>query len=83
MAWKSSLSEKLQVISRPQFSLSLLEVSHFVVDVRAPGGASGNFQSRVRRISLQAGVHPGELAVWALYRRRRSRRRRRRRVPLF
>jgi hypothetical protein len=36
---------KLPVISRPQFPLSLLEVSRIVADVGAPGGASGNFQS--------------------------------------
>jgi hypothetical protein len=53
MTWKSSLSAKLPVISRPQFPLSLLEVFRVVVDVGAPGGASGNFQSRVHTISLQ------------------------------
>jgi hypothetical protein len=57
------LSAKLPVISGPQFPLSLLEVSHVVVGVGggAPGGASGNFQSRVSTIStisLQDAVHP-------------------------
>jgi hypothetical protein len=47
------LSTKSPVISRPQFHLSLLEVSLVVVEVGAPAGASGNFQSRVGTISLQ------------------------------
>jgi hypothetical protein len=37
-------------ISLQQFPLSLLEVSRIVADVGAPGGASGNFQSRVSTI---------------------------------
>jgi hypothetical protein len=45
-------SAKLLAISRPQFPLSLLGVSRVVVDVGAPGGASGNFQSRASTISL-------------------------------
>jgi hypothetical protein len=51
------LSAKLPVISYTQFTISLLEVSR-VVDVGAPGGASGNFLSRVSTVSLQAAVHP-------------------------
>jgi hypothetical protein len=50
--WKLPLSAKLPVISHPQFTLSLLEVSHIVVNMGVPGGASGNFQSRVSTISL-------------------------------
>jgi hypothetical protein len=46
------LSAKLPDISRPQFAQSLLEVSRDIGDVGAPGSASGNFQSRVRTISL-------------------------------
>jgi hypothetical protein len=46
------LSAKLPDISRPQFPLSLLEVSRVVGDVEAPGGTSVNFQSRVNTISL-------------------------------
>jgi hypothetical protein len=37
-----------------------------VVDVGAPGGASGNIRSRVSTISLQAAVHPWASAAWAL-----------------
>jgi hypothetical protein len=52
--WHGSrhLSAKLPDISRPKFPLSLPQVSRVVGDVEAPGGASGNFQSRVRTISL-------------------------------
>jgi hypothetical protein len=46
------MSKTLPDISRPQFPLSLLEVSRIVTDVEAPGGASVNFQSRVSTISL-------------------------------
>jgi hypothetical protein len=46
------LSEKLPDISRPQFPLSLLEISRVDGDVGAPDGASVNFQSRVSTISL-------------------------------
>jgi hypothetical protein len=46
LAWKITGHFSLTV------PLSLLEVSRFVGGVRAPGGASGNFQSRVRTVSL-------------------------------
>jgi hypothetical protein len=46
------LSAKLPDISRPQFPLSLLEVSRVGGDVGALGGGSRDFQSRVRTISL-------------------------------
>jgi hypothetical protein len=65
MTWKSPLSAKLPVISRPPFPLSLLEVPRVVVDVGAPGEASGNFQSRVSTINLQAVVHSGASAAGA------------------
>jgi hypothetical protein len=45
------LSAKLPAISHPKFSLSLLGVCRVVVGVGAPGGASGNFQSRASTIS--------------------------------
>jgi hypothetical protein len=46
------MSAKLPDISRPQFPFSLLELCRVGGDVGASGGGSGNFQSRVRTISL-------------------------------
>jgi hypothetical protein len=60
---RSPLSAKLPVIAHPQFPLPLLEVCRVVVDVGAPGGESGNFQSRVSAISLQAAVLSGVSAA--------------------
>jgi hypothetical protein len=57
------LSEKLPDISRPQFPLSLLWVSRVVGDVRAPGSASGNLQSRVRTISLHGCGTYGDISL--------------------
>jgi hypothetical protein len=52
--WRGTryFSAKLPDSSRPQFPLSLLEVSHIIVGVGMPGGGSGNFQSWARTISL-------------------------------
>jgi hypothetical protein len=73
MTWKSPLSAKLLVISRPPFPLSLLEVSCVVVDMGAPGDASGNFKSRVSTISLQGcGTYPGHQPL-GLYQKRYAR----------
>jgi hypothetical protein len=72
MMWKSPLSAKLPVISHPQFPLSLIEVSRIVIEVRAPGGANGNFQSRVSAISLQAVVHLGVSAAGALEKKKKA-----------
>jgi hypothetical protein len=44
----------------PTVPVSLLEVFCVVVDVGAPGGASGNFQSRVSTISLHGCGTPGD-----------------------
>jgi hypothetical protein len=53
------LSAKFTGHFSPIVPLSLLGVSRVVVGVGAPGGTSGNFQSRARTISLQAAVLPG------------------------
>jgi hypothetical protein len=50
----------------------LLEVFRVVVGVRAPGGTSGNFQSRARTISLQAAVLPEALATGAQYKKKKK-----------
>jgi hypothetical protein len=47
-----AIASKITGHLSPTVPLSLLEVSRVVVDVGAPGGASGNFQSRVNTISL-------------------------------
>jgi hypothetical protein len=57
---------KITVHLWPTVPVSLIEVSHVVVDVGVPGGASGNFQSRVSTISLQAAVHSWASVAGAL-----------------
>jgi hypothetical protein len=52
MACKSPFVSKITGHFSPIVPLSLLEVSLVVVGVRAPGGASGNYQNRTRTISL-------------------------------
>jgi hypothetical protein len=46
LTWKCSWSAKVLIISRPQLSISRLEVSRGVLEVGAPSSASGNIQSR-------------------------------------
>jgi hypothetical protein len=46
----------------PTVPLSLLEVSRVVVDVGAPGGAGGNFQSRASTISLKGCGTSGDVS---------------------
>jgi hypothetical protein len=47
----------------PTVSLSLLGVSHVVVDVGAPGGASGNFKNKVSIISLHGRCTSGGISL--------------------
>jgi hypothetical protein len=53
MAWNSPFGGKITGHFSPTVPLTLLEVSRVVVGVGAPGGASGNFQSRASKISLR------------------------------
>jgi sRNA-binding protein len=50
------LSAKLLVISRPKLHIFLLDVPRGVLDEGAPGGASGNFQSRLVQYAYTAAV---------------------------
>jgi hypothetical protein len=61
------LWEIFLVISRPQFTLSLLEVSRVGEDVGTSGRASGNVEEyRVSTISLQTAVRPVAIAIGAI-----------------
>jgi hypothetical protein len=64
LAWKSPLAGKIT----GHFSPTVFRV---VGDVRAPGGGSRNFQSKVRTISLHA-VLTGALASGTLHKKKKK-----------
>jgi hypothetical protein len=61
----------------------MLGVSRVVVDVGAPGGASGNFQGRVSTISLHGCGTSESISLGALHKKKKKKRKKKKKNIVF